>query len=78
MNIGGLYTYPRATKDLWDSIEIGSNRTGETIYIGEMFMILEESPISEKRAHFKVLSVKGQVGWIAYIDKIGLMEVTHP
>jgi hypothetical protein len=81
MNIGGLYCYPRGTKDLWDSIEQGSKViTDCRVERGEPFVILEESCFSNnpQRAHIKVLTTQGIIGWIAYIDKPDLVEVKEP
>lgn len=81
MNIGGLYSYPRATKDLWDSIEQGSKViTDCRVECGEPFVILEESCFTKnpQRAHIKVLTTQGIIGWIVYIDKSHLVEVKEP
>ena len=83
MNIGGLYSYPRASKDLWDSINADAKVTGYTVQRGEPFVILEESYFSlftksPERTHIKVLTINGTVGWIAYIDKPYLVEVKEP
>lgn len=80
MNIGGLYSYPRASKDLWNSIEQGSEVMGYTIQRGEPFVVLEEFcfTTNTNRAHLKVLTTQGIIGWIAYIDKPLLVEVKEP
>ena len=78
--IGGLYSYPRASKDLWNTIEQGGEVTGYTIQRGEPFVVLEESCFTPNtnRAHLKVLTTQGIIGWIAYIDKPLLVEVKEP
>jgi hypothetical protein len=77
MNIGGLYCYPRATKDLWDSIDQTGFIMNHKVQAGDPFVILGESIFSENkdRAHLKILTAQGIIGWIAYIDKPHLKEV---
>ena len=79
MNIGGLYCYTRGTKDIWDNIGIGGFATGQTVPAGEPFVILGESIFTDNkdRAHLKILTTQGIVGWIAYVDKPYLKEVTE-
>lgn len=76
MNIGGLYCYPRLTKDIWSSLSNGFT-IGQVVEAGEPFVILGESIFSENkdRAHLKILTTQGIIGWIAYIDKPHLKEV---
>ena len=77
MKIGKIYSYPRAAKDLWDGIGPDNNVTDYTVQRGEHFVVLEESCFSGNpdRAHLKILTMQGIVGWIAYIDKYHLVEV---
>ena len=76
MNIGGLYcsTYP---KDIWDSVEMEGFTTGQKVERGEPFVVLEVyfTHISDRK-HLKILTTNGTVGWIAYVDKPDLKEVT--
>ena len=43
----------------------------------DLFVVLEESCFTPNtnRAHLKVLTTQGIVGWIAYIDKPHLVEI---
>lgn len=77
MNIGGLYSYPRASGI---TIEQGGEVIRYTIQRGEPFVVLEESCFTSNpnRAQLKVLTAKGIVGWITYIDKTELVKITQP
>ena len=72
LQVGGLYSYPIAMEL---TIPLGN-----TIEHGEPFVVLEElcfTPNSPNRAHIKVLTTQGIVGWIPYIDKTELVKITH-
>ena len=79
MNIGGLYCYPEETKDIWDNIKINGFVTGQQVKAGEPFIVLKEVNYSENknRPHLKILTASGIIGWIAYVDKDVLREVTQ-
>ena len=77
MNIGGLYCL-RISKDIWDNVEMEGFTTGQKVESDESFVVLVAFYFSQirKRMHLKVLTTSGTVGWIAYVDKDIIMEVT--
>jgi len=76
MNIGGLYSYPRTTKDIRSTEDVNSFGTGKILQAGELFVVLAESKaVIGNRVHLKILTTQGFIGWIAYVDKNGLKEV---
>jgi hypothetical protein len=82
MNIGGLYSYPRAAKELriltTEGIIINGFSKEQRVQAGEPFVVLEESnSVIGSRVHLKILTISGIVGWIAYIDKYELKEVNQ-
>lgn len=76
MNMGGLYCYPKTTKEIRSTEDVNSFGTGKILQAGELFVVLAESNSHIKnRVHLKILTTQGFIGWIAYVDKNGLKEV---
>ena len=90
LQVGGLYSYPAAARKVepyrkyyyYDNryILVASDEFIDHIERGESFVLLEvdNNPEVKSCAHLKVLTAKGIVGWITYIDKTELVKITQP